>query len=120
MKTEFSNNLETTLRQVPVRSRDLEETCEITQPLGASKFWIVKYGDRELAFSYETLIGYRIVESVKPDTVGRVWSDWVVRVNEWGPTTGKQMNYLHDQCWQDKNDRIQGSEFLKRFETEVD
>ena len=28
MKTEFSNNLETTLRQVPVRNRDLEETCD--------------------------------------------------------------------------------------------
>ena len=120
MKTEFSNNLETTLQRIPVRNRDLEETCEITQPLGASKFWIVKYGDRQLAFSYETLIGYRVLADHGRQEVVLNWSDWVVRENEWGPTTGKHMNYLHDQCWQDKNDRIQGSEFLKRFETEVD
>ena len=113
MKTEFSNNLETTLQRVPVRNRDLQETCEIHQPLGASKFWIVKYGDRQLAFSYETLIGYRVLAD-------HGWSDWVVRANEWGPTTGKHMNYLHDECGQTKKDRIQGSEFLKRFETEVD
>lgn len=49
-----------------------------------------------LAFSYETVVGYK-----------RGWAKWVVTQNYWGPTTGKHLNYLND----DHSQRVDADTF---------
>jgi hypothetical protein len=56
----------------------------IDHPTGRPNFTNVTIGDVELWFSYRTLIGFQTSE-----TAGRI-----VRENEWGPTTGKHLNYI--------------------------
>lgn len=53
-----------------------------------------------VAFSYETAIAFQIDHG-----------EWVVRQNDWGPTTGKHLNYYET----DKSKRLQGD----LFETEL-
>lgn len=56
----------------------------IDHPTDLVNFSLVTVGKVELAFSYKTIIGFR-VDSVGP---------WITRPNEWGPTTGKHLGWL--------------------------
>ena len=63
----------------------------IKHPTDRPNFTVVTLdggGNRELwlAFSYETCVGF-----MRP-----MWDKWIVRQNEWGPTTGKHMNLLNN------------------------
>ena len=63
---------------------------KVEHPTDRPNFTVVTLdagGERELwlAFSYETCIGF-----TRP-----MWDKWIVRWNEWGPTTGKHMNLLN-------------------------
>ena len=82
------------------------ETCRIEHPTGRDNFAIVHYHNRKIAFSYETPIGYA---SASTD-----WA-WKVRVNDWGTTTGKHMNYLG----QEAGDRIPAWRFLQIIENDA-
>ncbi len=67
--------------------------------LGKSKrynFSVVHVGEMEIWFSYETPIAFR-------KSNGRLFA----RKNEWGPTTGKHLNYIDVH----EVDRIPGPEF---------
>ncbi len=75
----------------------------IDHPTDKVNFAIVTVCGIDLAFSYRTIIGIRVD-----------WKGWVLRVNDWGPTTGKHLNYLNE----DKNSRLEGNEFDK-FVTDV-
>ena len=68
----------------------------IDHPTGNANFSIVTVHGIDLAFSYETNIGIRVG-----------YERWALRVNEWGPTTGKHMNYLNEN----KSARLEGNEF---------
>lgn len=67
----------------------------------ANNFTELALGDLTIWFSYRTPIGFMFPGE------GRV-----VRVNEWGPTTGKHMNKIDDG---DKTSRINGEEFTARL-----
>jgi len=75
---------------------------KVVHPTNRPNFTVVTLdagGERELwlAFSYETCVGF-----MRP-----TWTDWVVRQNVWGPTTGKHINTLNP----DRQDRWSDSEF---------
>lgn len=56
----------------------------IDHPTNRPNFTNVTIGDVDLWFSYRTLIAFQT-----PETAGRI-----VRVNDWGPTTGKHLNQV--------------------------
>lgn len=56
----------------------------IDHPTDRPNFTLVTIGPIELAFSYRTVIGFRL------DSIG----PWVTRPNEWGPTTGRHLAWL--------------------------
>lgn len=62
-------------------------------------FTEVQLTDLIIWFSYETPIAFR-------DRNG-----YVVRENDWGPTTGKHLNYIEP----DKSKRIPGEQFEERL-----
>lgn len=64
----------------------------------------VEVGPIILHFSYKTVIGYQTAET-----------GLVVRENEWGPTTGKHLNYLDGGSKDAKSRRLNG----KHFEREL-
>ena len=68
----------------------------IDHPTSKVNFTIVYVGSLTLAFSYKTIIGFQMG-----------WGSWVIRKNEWGPTTGKHLNYLSDT----KETRVESDEF---------
>ena len=75
---------------------------KVVHPTNRPNFTVVTLdagGERELwlAFSYETCVGF-----MRP-----TWTDWIVRQNVWGPTTGKDINTLNP----DRGDRWNDSEF---------
>ena len=57
----------------------------IRHPTDKVNFSLVYVGSLTLAFSYETVIAFQ-----------RGWASWVVRENDWGPTTGKHLNWIDD------------------------
>ena len=57
---------------------------------------------RSIAFSYQTIIGVTEVQNYK----------WILRENEWGPTTGNHLNYLSE----DKDSRLSSSKFEELLE----
>ena len=57
----------------------------------------LQLGFGDVYFSYETPIAFQAVSG-----------PLIVRENEWGPTTGKHLNYLNG----DKKSRISGDKFL--------
>lgn len=61
-------------------------TCEILHPTGQHNFSIVEIGNGKLwlAFSYSTPIGF----------FSMGMGGCAISKNEWGPTTGKHINYL--------------------------
>ena len=64
----------------------------VEHPTDRTNFTIVWSDDAvSVAFSYSTPVAFR--------NAGR----WVVRVNDWGPTTGKHLNYLDSG---DKSSRL--------------
>lgn len=70
----------------------------INHPTNRPNFTNVTIGDVELWFSYRTLIAFRT-----PTSCGTI-----VRENDWGPTTGRHLNYL---C--DKSERVSNGEFAQ-------
>jgi len=71
-------------------------TVTVIHPTNRPNFCIIGTGRHEIAFSYRTPIGFRPAD-------GR----WVVRQNDWGPTTGKHLNWLPG----DKADRLSSAAF---------
>ena len=74
----------------------------IEHPTDKTNFTIVHTDNYSVAFSYKTAIGFRDNFPSQDESHG-----WVVRKNDWGPTTGKHLNWLR----LNKTDRIPGSEF---------
>ena len=70
-------------------------TISIDHPTDRPNFSIVQLGDRSVAFSYNTPIGFSLYHE-----------PWTTRVNDWGPTTGKHLNWLNDDT-----DRLDSDEF---------
>jgi hypothetical protein len=75
---------------------------KVVHPTNRPNFTVVTLdggGERELwlAFSYETCVGF-----MRP-----TWTDWIVRQNQWGPTTRKHINTLNP----DRQDRWNEDEF---------
>lgn len=73
---------------------------QIDHPTDRSNFSIVRLSGVTLAYSYETIVGFQ--------TPGHLWT---VIENQWGPTTGKHLNWLDD----DKTNRIPPDEFKARL-----
>ena len=69
----------------------------IEHPTNRPNFTIVHEHDRSVAFSYQTVVGLNRWDG----------NGWIVRENEWGPTTGKHLNYLNP----DKSARLSGDAF---------
>lgn len=61
-----------------------ESIIEVLHPTDRPNFSVVYLPWVWVAFSYRTPIGINRLDG---------WG-WTVRVNEWGPTTGKHINYL--------------------------
>lgn len=85
----------------PARRLKEPMRIDIEHPTNRPNFSIVRLGTLRIAFSYQTPIGY-------DDGSG-----WVVRVNDWGPTTGKHLNQLDSATALDDGyaDRIPGDQF---------
>lgn len=76
----------------------------ISHPTDRPNFAIVEVGSLELAFSYRTIVAFR-----------DGWGAWTVRENEWGPTTGKHLNYIDGGERGNKANRLSGEEFGRRL-----
>ena len=74
-------------------------TPTIDHPTDRPNFSIVSTDEADYAFSYRTCIGFN-----RWDGKG-----WIVRRNEWGPTTGKHLNWLDG----DKSRRVDGATFTQ-------
>ena len=61
----------------------------------------VDVGRLEVWFSYQTPVAFRLVGGAR-----------VVRKNDWGPTTGKHLNWIDGG---DKAERVSGAEFEARW-----
>lgn len=73
----------------------------VEHPTDRPNFCIVHFDTASVAFSYETPIG-----------ISTDWH-WIVRENDWGPTTGKHINYLSVA----KDKRVSSEEFNKIFDS---
>ena len=71
-------------------------SVSVEHPTGRENFYIVWADEQAVAFSYKTIIGVNQLNG----------SGWLVAKNEWGPTTGKHLNYLEA----DKSKRIPQAE----------
>jgi hypothetical protein len=60
----------------------------------------VTVGRVQIAFSYETPIGFSVD-----------WSPWILRENSWGPTTGKHLNYYDGGTAAAKAKRVSHDDF---------
>ena len=78
----------------------------MTHPMNTQTFTQVHIGGRWIAFSYETPIAFS-------DSNG----NRVVRVNDWGPTTGKHLNYID---YSNRADRIPSADFEAALNKEWD
>lgn len=63
-----------------------------------NNFHVIRINNRELYFSYETLIAFRKDEEL------------FICENIWGTTTGKHLNYINN----DKKRRLNHDDFLKK------
>lgn len=59
-------------------------TVSIDHPTNRPNFTMVQVGSLSIWFSYRTPIAFQ-----------DGWGKIVVRENEWGPTTGKHLNYIN-------------------------
>ena len=78
------------------------EAPTISHPTDRPNFTVVTIGDRTYWFSYRTCVGFLDYST------GR---GIVVRRNDWGPTTGKHLNYIDDGTPQAKARRVDGEAF---------
>lgn len=78
------------------------ESLQIKHPGNRTNFTEVIIGSLTIWFSYETAIAYRITNPDKYTIEAQC-----VRENDWGPTTGKHLNYVST----DKASRVSGTEF---------
>lgn len=79
----------------------------IAHPTGLTNFSVVHIDGLDLYFSYETCIAFH--------GDGKL----VIRENDWGPTTGKHLNYVENGH---KGDRVPGDAFeklLSRYSVDV-
>lgn len=74
----------------------------IEHPTGRPNFSVVRLPTISIAFSYETPIAYAN------------GGEWVVRENDWGPTTGKHLNEIDGG---ERKQRIPGREFEEGLES---
>ncbi len=72
-------------------------SVSIEHPTNKVNFTIVHLSERSIAFSYKTIIGVTGEDNYR----------WTLRTNEWGPTTGKHLNYLDE----DKSVRLPSGQF---------
>lgn len=79
----------------------METNLSINHPTNKPNFAEVTIGELTVWFSYRAPVGFMFPGE------GRV-----VRVNEWGPTTGKHLNEID---FGKKADRIPGDEFTRRL-----
>jgi len=70
---------------IPLTEMEIAMTPTIEHPTHQMNFAIVTTNGRKYAFSYSTCVAVTNAD-------GR----WVVRENDWGPTTGKHLNWLDD------------------------
>lgn len=70
----------------------------VTHPTNRPNFTMVQLGSLSVWFSYETPIAFQ-------SGYGRI----VVRENDWGPTTGKHLNWIADGP--SASDRVDGKTF---------
>ena len=80
---------------------------DIDHPTNRPNFSIVRLGTLGIAFSYQTPIGYTADDGFT----------WIVRVNDWGPTTGKHLNELD---FGRKDERIPGDQFEARLAQQLE
>lgn len=73
-------------------------SVSVEHPTDRPNFYIVHSAEQSVAFSYRTVIGVNNWDG----------EGWIVRRNEWGPTTGKHLNWLNE----DKSARLEGDELL--------
>ena len=64
---------------------DKRMNISIDHPTDKPNFSIVQLDDSSVAFSYNTPIGF-----------ATALGGWTTRENDWGPTTGKHLNWLDD------------------------
>ncbi len=64
----------------------------------------VQVGPLEVWYSYRTPIAFRAHGNI------------VIRENEWGPTTGKHLNWIDE----DKSIRVSGTEFQAEWDKQVE
>ena len=82
-------------------TKNQEDIMRLRHPTNRPNFAIVVMNNgMEVAFSYETPIGFELD--------GR----WYVRTNAWGATTGKHLNFLDGG---NKANRLDGQEFTDRL-----
>ena len=74
----------------------------VDHPTDSPNFYRVITDDGVFWFSYQTCVAFRLY--------GRDMDDPLVRVNEWGPTTGKHLNRIDGG---DKTNRVCGEEFIR-------
>ncbi len=77
-------------------------SVSIEHPTDKVNFTIVHLSKRSIAFSYKTIIGVTGTDNYK----------WTLCENEWGPTTGKHLNFLNE----DKSTRLPSDQFEELLE----
>ena len=80
----------------------------IDHPTDKPNFSIVQLGDRSVAFSYDTPIGFKGNGVFGPGA-------WTTRKNNWGPTTGKHLNHLDFGATADRLDSDEFESQLAAF-----
>jgi hypothetical protein len=76
----------------------------VYHPTDRPNFCTVTVGKIQIYFSYETPIAFRHAKT-----------GFVVRENDWGPTTGKHLNHISS-----KEQRISGEEFTLKLKLVLD
>lgn len=76
--------------------------ARVKHPLNTTNFTIVYLGEFQIGFSYETPIAFYDYDE----------SEWVLRENDWGPTTGKHLNYFFHK---EDRKRLNSDEFEARL-----
>ena len=84
-----------------------EFEVRVQYPTKQPNFVIVYTPNCDLAFSYETLVGVQGFLRQSGDKDAYQFRQWLVAENEWGPTTGKHLNWLDNGY---KGDRVPQAE----------
>jgi len=73
------------------------ERPKVWHPTDRPNFYVVEYDGKRVAFSYETIVAFG--------------TPWRVTTNNWGPTTGKHLNWLDTGWTEAKRDRLAADDF---------